>query len=91
MTVSDFRLANIRTEIQKTIEERNMIENKLKEEAREPGWDFPCSCKAYYLIYVMFFFCLMHLFLLQEGNKLLQNLNLCFLHFLRKWDLCKVN
>ncbi|TKY66301.1 E3 ubiquitin-protein ligase BRE 1 [Spatholobus suberectus] len=35
--VLDFRVADIRSEIQKKIEERNVIENKLKEEAREPG------------------------------------------------------
>ncbi|RDX94706.1 E3 ubiquitin-protein ligase BRE1-like 1, partial [Mucuna pruriens] len=37
VAVSDFRVADIRSEIQKKIEERNVIENKLKEEAREPG------------------------------------------------------
>ncbi|WJX75960.1 ubiquitin-like modifier hub1 [Trifolium repens] len=36
-TVSDLRVADIRTEIQKAIEQRNVIENRLKEEAREPG------------------------------------------------------
>ncbi|PNY04263.1 E3 ubiquitin-protein ligase bre1-like protein 1-like protein, partial [Trifolium pratense] len=37
VTVSDLRVADIRTEIQKAIEQRNVIENRLKEEAREPG------------------------------------------------------
>ncbi|XP_061355965.1 E3 ubiquitin-protein ligase BRE1-like 1 [Gastrolobium bilobum] len=37
VAVSDIRAADICTEIQKKIEERNVIENKLKEEAREPG------------------------------------------------------
>ncbi|WVZ06598.1 hypothetical protein V8G54_019944 [Vigna mungo] len=37
VTVSDFRVAHLHSEIQKKIEEGNMIENKLKEEAREPG------------------------------------------------------
>ncbi|XP_027337937.1 E3 ubiquitin-protein ligase BRE1-like 1 isoform X2 [Abrus precatorius] len=37
VAVSDFRVADIRSEIQKQIEERNVIENKLNEEAREPG------------------------------------------------------
>ncbi|XP_004492186.1 E3 ubiquitin-protein ligase BRE1-like 1 isoform X2 [Cicer arietinum] len=37
MVVSDLRVADIRTEMQKTIEQRNVIENKLKEEAKEPG------------------------------------------------------
>lgn len=35
--VSDLKVADIRTEIRKTIEQRDVIENKLKEEAREPG------------------------------------------------------
>ncbi|KHN15371.1 E3 ubiquitin-protein ligase BRE1-like 1 [Glycine soja] len=37
VAVSEFRVADLRSEIQKKIEERNVIENKLKEEAREPG------------------------------------------------------
>ncbi|KAJ1421260.1 E3 ubiquitin-protein ligase, partial [Sesbania bispinosa] len=37
VSVSDLRVADIRTELQKKIEERNVIENKLKEETREPG------------------------------------------------------
>ncbi|GAU46269.1 hypothetical protein TSUD_174450 [Trifolium subterraneum] len=37
VTVSDLRVADIRTEIQKATEQRNVIENRLKEEAREPG------------------------------------------------------
>ncbi|KAF1884032.1 hypothetical protein Lal_00012992 [Lupinus albus] len=37
IAVSDSRVADLRAEIQKMIHERNMIENKLKEEAREPG------------------------------------------------------
>ncbi|KAK7373463.1 hypothetical protein VNO80_06872 [Phaseolus coccineus] len=37
VAVSDFRVADLHSEIQKKIEEGNMIENKLKEEAREPG------------------------------------------------------
>ncbi|KAK7293410.1 hypothetical protein RJT34_16275 [Clitoria ternatea] len=37
VSVSDLRVADIHSEIQKKIEERNVIENKLKEEAREPG------------------------------------------------------
>ncbi|KAK7395594.1 hypothetical protein VNO78_16158 [Psophocarpus tetragonolobus] len=37
LEVSDFRAAEIRAEIQKKIEERVVIENKLREEAREPG------------------------------------------------------
>ncbi|OIW01083.1 hypothetical protein TanjilG_25191 [Lupinus angustifolius] len=37
VAVSDSRVADLRAEIQKMIHERNVIENKLKEEAREPG------------------------------------------------------
>ncbi|KAK7339260.1 hypothetical protein VNO77_19916 [Canavalia gladiata] len=37
VAVSEFRVTDIRTEIQKKIEERNVTENKLKEETREPG------------------------------------------------------
>ncbi|QCE10905.1 E3 ubiquitin-protein ligase BRE1 [Vigna unguiculata] len=37
VAVSDFRVAHLHSEIQKKIEEGNMIENKLKEQAREPG------------------------------------------------------
>ncbi|KHN15380.1 E3 ubiquitin-protein ligase BRE1-like 1 isoform X1 [Glycine soja] len=37
VAVSDFRVADLRFEIQKKIEERYVIENKLKEEARGPG------------------------------------------------------
>jgi E3 ubiquitin-protein ligase BRE1 len=48
-------VADIRTEIQKAIEQRNVIENRLKEEAREPGWYFPSFlCKACYLIPLWF-------------------------------------
>lgn len=43
VAVSDFRVADLRSEIQRKIEERNVIENKLKEEAREPGLD-PLYC-----------------------------------------------
>jgi len=44
VAVSDFRVADLHSEIQKKIEEGNMIENKLKEEAREPGLDPPSLC-----------------------------------------------
>ncbi|CAK8541332.1 unnamed protein product [Lathyrus sativus] len=37
VTVSDLRVADIHTEIQKMIEQKKGIENKLKEEAREQG------------------------------------------------------
>ncbi|KAF1895888.1 hypothetical protein Lal_00033951 [Lupinus albus] len=37
VTVSDSRVADLRAEIQKKIDERAVIENKLEEEAREPG------------------------------------------------------
>lgn len=51
VAASDCRVADIRTEIQKKIEQRNVIENKLKEEAREPGWQFPpLLCKTCYPI-----------------------------------------
>ncbi|KAL1314887.1 hypothetical protein HN51_041699 [Arachis hypogaea] len=37
VSVADSRVADLRSEIQKKIDERNVIENKLHEEAREPG------------------------------------------------------
>ncbi|MED6120827.1 ubiquitin-like modifier hub1, partial [Stylosanthes scabra] len=37
VAVADSRMADLRSEIQKKIDERNVIENKLHEEAREPG------------------------------------------------------
>ena len=58
MAVSDFRVADLRSEIQKKIEERNVIENKLKEEAREPGLDSFSTilCKACHLFTVWLYY-----------------------------------
>jgi len=39
VAVSNFRVINIHVEIWKYTEERNVIENKLKKEARELGFE----------------------------------------------------
>lgn len=40
MAVSDSKVADLGNEIKKKVEERNVIENRLQEAAREPGMEF---------------------------------------------------
>lgn len=96
--VTDSRLSELGQEIQNQIDERNMIETKLKEASREPGIrymllsiDLPVNIctllKFCGKVYLQFWW----KSVLQEEKKSLQNLKPCFLHFLKTWALCKVN
>ncbi|CAJ1780003.1 unnamed protein product [Sphenostylis stenocarpa] len=69
VAVSDFRVADLRSEIQKKIEERNMIENKLKEEAREPGPDPPSPYCIRHAILSLCGFIMCDTFALASGRK----------------------
>ena len=68
MEVSDLKVADIRTEIRKIIEQRDVIENKLKEESREPGWYFHSFlCKTCYSIPLWFI--IVDAFIFASGRK----------------------